>query len=69
LESAGGTPRAYLQVDTLNESGVQIMPPTGRQTLNIALWQDGYGALGNAAYDLSANHTHFTAVLKFELYN
>jgi hypothetical protein len=69
LDTVGGTPRAYLQVDTLNESGVQIMPPTGRQTLNIALWQDGYGAIGNVANALSVNHTHFTAVLKFELYN
>lgn len=71
LEGAnnGGTARGYLQVDTTSEIGLQITPPTGAQSLNVAIWKDGYGAIGNAAYSQNVTTFHWTCILTFELYN
>ena len=65
----GGVARGYLQVDTTSEIGLQIAPPTGSQTLNVAIWKDGYGAIGNAAYSQNTTTFHWTCILTFELYN
>jgi hypothetical protein len=67
--NSAGVNRAHIEVDTCQQIGVQINPPKGQQPLTLAVWKDGYGSVGNAAYGLNSSTYHWTAILQFELYN
>ncbi len=63
------TYKAHMYSDTMATTGIDIQIPYGMTTLNVQLWQIGFGAFNNADNILQTLTPEYLLMLQFELYN
>lgn len=63
------TYKAHLCGDTMATTGVDIQIPYGMTTLNVQLWQAGFGAGNNEDNILQTFIPEYLLMIQFELYN